>query len=415
MEHVAIAGSDPAMTARAPDMTESRNRFFATGEADPDLLARLGITRVGEIAGLDSIGIPVWFATRPNSRGLSVAQGKGLSAAQARISAVMEAAEGAVAERPEDIVRCFGDLAGMKATGRAALPFERLTRCHASQIMTSHRYAWGQGSDLATGQAIFAPYELLGLDLRAETPWDHAAFRMSSIGLAAGHDRNAVIAHALLEAIEHDATATLDLLGWVPATARRIDCVPGAHAELDALMASVVCAGFEPHFFALSGRVALPVVACFFAREVLSEAGIAATLTAGFACRPDAGDAAAAALLECVQSRATDIAGARDDIKDMSYRGSRARLPDIELPGLTLAEVRGHRLRKTLPTSETQCDHVMACLKAAGIETAYVFDLEPPEMPLHVVRVLIPDLGCSGEGAVIQGGAGMLDALLRVS
>ncbi len=65
---------------------------------DPELLRRFGITRVGDVTGLDIVGIPVWFAVRPNSRGLSVSQGKGLVPAQARLSAVMEAIEGAVAE-----------------------------------------------------------------------------------------------------------------------------------------------------------------------------------------------------------------------------------------------------------------------------------------------------------------------------
>lgn len=389
------------------------DHFFTTGLAAPALLRQLGITRVGDITGLDSIGIPVWFATRPNSRALSVAQGKGAGDALARISAVMEAAEGAVAERPEDIVRCFGDLAEMAVKGRKVVPFERLTRCDPARIRPAHRYAWGRGIELNSGAEIFAPYELLGLDLRARTPWDHAAFRMSSIGLAAGNDREAVIAHALLEAIEHDATATLDLLGWVPAIARRIAYLPGDHAELDDLVTKVQAAGFTPHFFALAGRVALPVIGCFFMREVVGEGGIGGMLTAGFACRPDAGDAAAAALLECVQSRATDIAGARDDIKGFAYQGSRAQLPDGALPEVALREVTGHRPRDSLASPAARLAHVMVCLKSAGIDTVYAFDLQPPEIPLHVARVLVPDLGSSGEGGTLRGGAGMLDALMR--
>ena len=61
--------------------------------------ASLGITRLGEITGLDSLGIPVAFATRPNSFSLSVNLGKGRDQASARASAAMEAAEIAIAER----------------------------------------------------------------------------------------------------------------------------------------------------------------------------------------------------------------------------------------------------------------------------------------------------------------------------
>ena len=61
-------------------------------------MARLGITRLGNITGLDRIGIPVAIAVRPNSRSVSVSQGKGLDLPQAMASALMEANEGFHAE-----------------------------------------------------------------------------------------------------------------------------------------------------------------------------------------------------------------------------------------------------------------------------------------------------------------------------
>src|SRR5438132_13617410 len=71
----------------APDETLARVRPYA---------ARMGITRLGNITGLDHIGIPV--AVRPNSRSVSVSQGKGLELPQAVASALMEAREGFHAE-----------------------------------------------------------------------------------------------------------------------------------------------------------------------------------------------------------------------------------------------------------------------------------------------------------------------------
>src|SRR5205823_1572281 len=53
---------------------------------------------LGNITGLDHIGIPVAVAVRPNSRSVSVSQGKGLDLAQAMASALMEAIEGFHAE-----------------------------------------------------------------------------------------------------------------------------------------------------------------------------------------------------------------------------------------------------------------------------------------------------------------------------
>src|SRR5205823_9306186 len=60
--------------------------------------ARMGITRLGNITGLDRIGIPVAIAVRPNSRSVSVSQGKGYDLPQAMASALMEACEGFHAE-----------------------------------------------------------------------------------------------------------------------------------------------------------------------------------------------------------------------------------------------------------------------------------------------------------------------------
>ena len=63
------------------------------------LMARMGITQLGNITGLDRIGIPVAIVVRPNSRSVSVSQGKGLDLPQAMVSALMEACEGFHAEQ----------------------------------------------------------------------------------------------------------------------------------------------------------------------------------------------------------------------------------------------------------------------------------------------------------------------------
>src|SRR5829696_1368952 len=75
-------------TAR-PDETLARYRTLA---------AAMGITRLGNVTGLDYVGIPVAVAVRPNSRSVSVSQGKGLTLTHAFASALMEAIEGFHAE-----------------------------------------------------------------------------------------------------------------------------------------------------------------------------------------------------------------------------------------------------------------------------------------------------------------------------
>src|SRR6516165_9803382 len=87
------------------------------------LAARMGITRLGNITGLDRIGIPVAIAVRPNSRSVSVSQGKGLELPQAMASALMEACEGLHAEEIGPVrIAAYRDIApSVTVVARAAL------------------------------------------------------------------------------------------------------------------------------------------------------------------------------------------------------------------------------------------------------------------------------------------------------
>jgi len=69
------------------------------------LFRAAGITRVADVTGLDALGIPTVMVARPNSRAISVAQGKGLDIWAARTSGIMEAFEGFHAERLDWPVR----------------------------------------------------------------------------------------------------------------------------------------------------------------------------------------------------------------------------------------------------------------------------------------------------------------------
>ena len=68
----------------SPAETLARVRPFA---------GQMGITQIGNVTGLDRIGVPVAIAVRPNSHSVSVCQGKGLTLDHAFASALMEAVE----------------------------------------------------------------------------------------------------------------------------------------------------------------------------------------------------------------------------------------------------------------------------------------------------------------------------------
>src|SRR5690606_30183412 len=73
-------------THRAATLDETWRRFAPAAR-------RAGITRIAELTGLDTLGIPVFAAIRPMGKSLSTQQGKGLTAEAARISALMESLE----------------------------------------------------------------------------------------------------------------------------------------------------------------------------------------------------------------------------------------------------------------------------------------------------------------------------------
>ena len=78
------------------------------------------ITRIANVTGLDSIGIPVVVVCRPNSRSLSVSQGKGLDLEAAKASALMESIEGYHAEHIDLPLRVgsYGELRRNHCAGR---------------------------------------------------------------------------------------------------------------------------------------------------------------------------------------------------------------------------------------------------------------------------------------------------------
>ena len=366
-------------------------------EFSRDELKRFGITRVGDLTGLDTIGIPVWFACRPGSRSLSVSHGKGIDTAQARISAIMELIEGAVAERPRDLVAEYGSYDEMRARGLKVVPLEAMARCHFSAFDPFRARAWVRGWSCSNGEDVFAPFELIGLDMRADFPWDSGAFTVSSEGLAAGTTHAFASLRAVLELVEHDATTPLEMLGLSSGAARPIVIRPGSHAGLDSAIAMVRAVDVEPRFFLLSGKVQMPVVAAVIDWVVQASHGPTKLCCAGYACRFSAADAALAALLESVQSRATEIAGAREDLEsdrfdlgDVARWNGAARNAELE-------DIASEYPVPVALDDEARLELLVSRVMASGASDVFLFALTGGQDAIHVVRALAADLQSSAD------------------
>ncbi len=371
-------------------------------------IAAFGITRVGDVTDLDVVGIPVWCATRPNSRNLSQSQGKGLTPYQAMISAIMESAEGAVAEQTRELVCEFGSFDSLDEKGRPVVALSSIDRCRFGVFERRRERAWVQGVSFPSGKPFLSPYELIGLDMRSGFPWDHRTFKMGSAGLAAGFGFEFAALRALLELVERDAIVLVQALGLQRMFARPVAWRAGAHEGLDEAIAKVRAAGLEPRFFEVPSRFGLPVIAAVITRPVLQADGAGHRLSGGYSCRFSVGDAALAALLEAVQSRLTNIAGSRDDMDEEEYQIAHYRLPppaadrealDRAGPGFPqLADMDdGERLQ-----------WLVRRLRDGGCEDVYLFDLPGPVAAVHVVRALVPGLRAYFEGEATRVSVGTM-------
>src|SRR5215831_13681514 len=117
-------------TLRAATLDRTWRRFSP-------LQRRAGITRIADLTGLDTLGIPVFAAIRPMGLSLSTQQGKGVTPLAARVSAVMESLETWSAERVAPVVR--GSYRALRER-RRVVDIRRLAR--ARRVDLDARIAW---------------------------------------------------------------------------------------------------------------------------------------------------------------------------------------------------------------------------------------------------------------------------------
>jgi ribosomal protein S12 methylthiotransferase accessory factor len=179
----------------------------------------MGITRLADVTGLDYIGLPVYLAVRPNSRSVSVSQGKGISADSAKASALMESIEIWHAEYINKPLR-VESYTQMKSEAQV-LDIADLPRKRWVNLEPVHPCTWIEGFDLLSGTPRWVPYEVVSLNY--VLPDDHRpVFYCSSIGLASGNHLLEAVIHGLCEVVERDAIAL-----WESSDDVRILCAFG--------------------------------------------------------------------------------------------------------------------------------------------------------------------------------------------
>lgn len=359
-------------------------------------LPDFGITRLANITGLDTIGIPVWTVVRPLGRSLSVSQGKGVTHELAAVSGIMESIEVFHAEqrRPTPVMR---DLFECNRDSSFVSPHRLPIRSDAD-VSEGTPIEWLRGEDLSHAAEKWIPAELFDLDFTKQR--EQRVFLSSSNGLASGNTRTEAIVHGLCEVIERDQVSfwSVEQNALKAKTKRRVITRSIKDPVCRSLVEKCLAAGLDIFIWHITINIDIPVFMCTIVDRRNNTPY--PQQSTGSGCHPIATVALARAITEAAQSRLTHISGLREDLTWSRYRDE--FLCDTDNTKIELAKMSSQPetvdLGALCPASrdvpadmESLLKETLKRLTEAGLQNAIVVDLAENEM-FSVVFVCVPDL-----------------------
>ncbi|HLJ68089.1 MAG TPA: YcaO-like family protein [Chloroflexota bacterium] len=382
-------------------LTDDAGKAYVTGThrtTSPDetvrrireLLSAMGITRVANVTGLDRIGIPVVMVTRPNSRSLSVSQGKGVDLAAARASGIMESIEMFHGECVDLPLRrtSWEEL-------QPAVDVWRLPRPLKSPFHPRRQLLWVEGHDLNQDTPKWVPFDSVDTNFDPEVRTAPTSFIASTNGLASGNHLAEAISHGLCEVIERDAVTLFGLSGENARRERRLDLTTVDDFLCRSLLEKYERAGVGVAIWEITTDVGVPTYRC-----VVSELNVNRVRplpsAGGFGCHPTRRIALLRALTEAAQSRLTMIAGARDDMFRESYELA-FQEEALRRTQRIVTSNPGSRDFRGAPNFESEnlgddVSWLLERLRRAGFSEAVAVNLSKPDIGLPVVKVIVPGL-----------------------
>lgn len=355
--------------------------------------AQFGITRLGNVTGLDRIGIPVTVAIRPNSRSVSVSQGKGLGLSQALASALMEAIELFHAEEPPGraVEASFLELSGNARVVRPGLLSGEIS------LPDGARIRWIEGYDLLAREACWVPWDVVHTDYTLATRHsiEQHHFVTGTNGLASGNHLVEAVSSAICELVERDAVAVWQARNIRERSRCYLDAGSIDDGDCRAILELYEAAQIQPRLWDVTSDIGIPAFVCDIPAAG-DDASSALRRFRGAGCHPDRGVALARALTEAAQIRLTYIAGIRDDLPPSDY----TETPEQKLGAALLdaaSQAGKARSFRDIPGRNTDDVAIdlrweLERLRAIGIQRVIAVDLTRPEFGIPVVRVVIPGL-----------------------
>jgi len=375
-------------------------------------LSQMGITRIANVTGLDRIGVPVVTVMRPNSRSLSISQGKGVTLDAAKASGVMEAVESYHAERIEHPLK-FGSFNDLAANHRLA-DVARLARINGRHFHQDLPLFWIEGFDLVTGETVWLPYETVHSNYTIPAITDSGCFVASTNGLASGNHIFEATAHGIGEVVERDANTLWNLLPEKSRADTRLDMSTIDDELCLGVIEKLRNADMSIGVWDITSDTGIPSFYCL----IIDEQREIAHSGAGAGCHPSREIALLRALTEAIQVRTNYITGARDDLEQAEY--TQAGIADKLNWAKKLVNRRDGAVvdfqkitSQTFDTLKQDVDWMVEQLKAVGITQVISVNLTRAEFEIPVVRIVIPGLEgpddhasyCPGERALNISGA----------
>ncbi|WP_027567932.1 MULTISPECIES: YcaO-like family protein [unclassified Bradyrhizobium] len=365
----------------APEATLARAKAMAR---------QIGVTRLGNVTGLDRIGIPVTVAVRPNSRSVSVSQGKGLVLAQAFASAMMEAIELFHGEELTERTR-LSTFQRLSTENRVTSPLSLAGTGIALSDRTE--IAWIEGYDLLCREPCWVPWEVVHTDYTLPSSHSGEHFLSGTNGLASGNHLSEAISAAICELVERDAVALWHAQDMRVRSNCRVDIASITDEDCRSLLDLYEQARMAPRLWDVTSDIGIATFICDIPATIGDPSGGLRRFR-GTGCHPNRAIALARAMTEAAQTRLTYIAGIRDDLLDYT-ESAKDKLGAALLDAASQAA----EARSFADTPDFYSDDVAADLRweltrlrAIGIERAIVVDLTRPDLGIPVVRLVIPGL-----------------------
>ncbi len=273
------------------------------------LLTKIGITRVANITGLDTVGIPTAVSIRPFAKHLSVSQGKGLTWELAYISAVMESIEGYHAENPRD-PQFYGSYTELSKSYSSANPNLFNSGFFHLESLENLSLGWIEGTELVSQKSILLPHVIVCLDSTQPHP-EYGFLSVSSNGLAAGNSLEEAICHGMYEIIERDCLYRWAALSEKERIETQIKLETIDSPINQTLLSHYTAANIKVKVWDITSSLGVPGFHCVIQdSNVLRRLG----MFRGTGTHLSKEIALSRALTEAAQSRLTLISGSRDDV-----------------------------------------------------------------------------------------------------